>query len=321
MKIKQFPYRLGLLIPVTIIALNGLSAYYSVFRFDSFRARISFLIAYALVWITYILAVTVSPGYTDGHIEKGGLYVQCSKCNLPKPERAHHCKTCGRCVLRMDHHCRWTENCVGFKNIGHFVRFLLSTSLLTGYGLCRTASFLIYAFNNRGRLRYLIPDKTSRILLASFSVVSNFLVCLTLSLLLLRVFFDTANGQTQIENWEQERNYILSRRKLAAKVDFPFDIDYFSNLFNTFGPIYEWPVLWGGPHGSGHTFEKIVYDEDRWPPSESAEVQAHDFYRRDKWISTEGEQFEDFGIDEESDKPVDDEDTPLSNFINSKKDQ
>ena len=25
----------------------------------------------------------------------------CKKCNAPKPERAHHCGTCGRCVLKM----------------------------------------------------------------------------------------------------------------------------------------------------------------------------------------------------------------------------
>lgn len=26
----------------------------------------------------------------------------CRKCNLPKPDRAHHCSTCGFCVLKMD---------------------------------------------------------------------------------------------------------------------------------------------------------------------------------------------------------------------------
>ena len=25
----------------------------------------------------------------------------CKKCSAPKPERAHHCGTCGRCVLKM----------------------------------------------------------------------------------------------------------------------------------------------------------------------------------------------------------------------------
>jgi palmitoyltransferase len=30
---------------------------------------------------------------------------RCRKCDGPKPERAHHCSVCKRCVLLMDHHC------------------------------------------------------------------------------------------------------------------------------------------------------------------------------------------------------------------------
>ena len=30
----------------------------------------------------------------------------CYKCRQYKPERAHHCQVCKRCVMRMDHHCR-----------------------------------------------------------------------------------------------------------------------------------------------------------------------------------------------------------------------
>lgn len=31
----------------------------------------------------------------------------CRKCSFYKPERARHCKTCGCCIMRMDHHCPW----------------------------------------------------------------------------------------------------------------------------------------------------------------------------------------------------------------------
>lgn len=48
----------------------------------------------------------------------------CEKCNLIKPDRCHHCSICGVCVLRMDHHCPWINNCVSFTNYKFFVLFL-----------------------------------------------------------------------------------------------------------------------------------------------------------------------------------------------------
>ncbi|RYH17586.1 hypothetical protein EON65_28370 [archaeon] len=29
----------------------------------------------------------------------------CRKCKAFKPKRAHHCSICGRCIVKMDHHC------------------------------------------------------------------------------------------------------------------------------------------------------------------------------------------------------------------------
>jgi len=45
----------------------------------------------------------------------------CKKCQAPRPERAHHCMLCGKCVLRMDHHCPWINNCVGLHNHKFFL--------------------------------------------------------------------------------------------------------------------------------------------------------------------------------------------------------
>ncbi|XP_037945628.1 palmitoyltransferase ZDHHC20-B isoform X2 [Teleopsis dalmanni] len=53
-----------------------------------------------------------------------GLVRFCEKCRIIKPDRAHHCSVCGACVLKMDHHCPWVNNCVNFTNYKFFILFL-----------------------------------------------------------------------------------------------------------------------------------------------------------------------------------------------------
>ncbi|KAM7000545.1 palmitoyltransferase ZDHHC15B [Tautogolabrus adspersus] len=48
----------------------------------------------------------------------------CDRCQVLKPDRCHHCSVCETCVMKMDHHCPWVNNCVGFSNYKFFLLFL-----------------------------------------------------------------------------------------------------------------------------------------------------------------------------------------------------
>lgn len=100
-----------------------------------------------LIWC-YTATVFTNPGSTTtnsnaysalpSHIppDAGSLTVKstgemrfCKKCQARKPDRAHHCSTCGQCVLKMDHHCPWLAACVGLRNYKFFLLFLIYTTL------------------------------------------------------------------------------------------------------------------------------------------------------------------------------------------------
>mmetsp|Transcript_78323 Transcript_78323/g.162742 ORF Transcript_78323/g.162742 Transcript_78323/m.162742 type:complete len:390 (+) Transcript_78323:168-1337(+) len=57
---------------------------------------------------------------------------QCKWCLKYKPDRCHHCRVCNMCILRMDHHCPWVYNCIGFRNHKYFFLVLVYASVTLG---------------------------------------------------------------------------------------------------------------------------------------------------------------------------------------------
>ncbi|XP_076440552.1 palmitoyltransferase ZDHHC21-like [Babylonia areolata] len=54
----------------------------------------------------------------------------CHTCLRKRPPRSHHCRRCQQCVMRMDHHCPWINNCVGEENHSSFLLLLFYAFLL-----------------------------------------------------------------------------------------------------------------------------------------------------------------------------------------------
>ncbi|XP_008301865.1 palmitoyltransferase ZDHHC23-B isoform X1 [Stegastes partitus] len=59
----------------------------------------------------------------------------CPVCRVVRPPRAGHCRICGVCVLRLDHHCVWINSCVGQANHRSFLLTLVFFLLTSLYGI------------------------------------------------------------------------------------------------------------------------------------------------------------------------------------------
>lgn len=78
---------------------------------------------------------TLNP-YTVTTLERNGRLRFCYACQLYKPDSAHHCSVCSRCVYNFDHHCPFVNNCVGRNNYKLFIIFLLYSSVGATLGGC-----------------------------------------------------------------------------------------------------------------------------------------------------------------------------------------
>jgi len=155
---------------------------------------------------------------------KKGEKRKCEKCVKAKPDRAHHCSSCKRCILKMDHHCPWVNNCVGFYNYKFFILFLTWIVVLSlVVALCLISSVIKFFQLGAG---------------SDFMIVTLFIISLVfglgLSMFAGTHFVYAFKNQTTIEALEK-----TSRRK-----DNPFNIGKYANFKQVFGTN---PYLWFVP--------------------------------------------------------------------------
>ncbi|CAN6608389.1 palmitoyltransferase Pfa4p [Trichomonascus vanleenenianus] len=338
---------LGVVVPSILITVGGYGTYFFILvpHHSSPYQLVLLQFMLTMTWISYAMAILKKPGSPPPNFapEENELRRWCVKCNNYKPDRAHHCRRCQTCVLKMDHHCPWTYNCVGHSNMPHFIRFLLWVDISCSYGLYHLIKRAIDLYQSRRLPAYMVPK--SEIVMTVILTPLVFFILFSVGLLTLRVFTNIINGMSQIEQWESERVASLVRRGLAPRVEFPYDNDPWTNLLDAWGDPWTWFLPWGKPRGDGLHFAKNEED-GIWPPDHTdydrpvnygvrheATLSASsvdrldtpathrynstvpdwrrsirtesDFYRSDQWHNYEGETIADFGVDIDTVRPCD----------------
>eukprot|EP01112_Ceratiomyxa_fruticulosa_P013943 TRINITY_DN3954_c0_g2_i2.p1 TRINITY_DN3954_c0_g2~~TRINITY_DN3954_c0_g2_i2.p1 ORF type:complete len:294 (-),score=28.59 TRINITY_DN3954_c0_g2_i2:44-925(-) len=168
-----------------------------------------------MIFSNYMLSCLVDPGGVPQGWKpdtplglNGKEHKYCQKCLSYKPERAHHCRSCDKCQIRMDHHCVWISNCVGLYNHKYFILFLF-------YVVCAILYAAVVVV-----LRFLQLIKHFSPAMLNFGQIITFAIfaCLILPIGLAvgALFFWQlsllVNNMTTIENEERERSIYIKRK-------------------------------------------------------------------------------------------------------------
>ncbi|CAA7389721.1 unnamed protein product [Spirodela intermedia] len=218
---------------------------------------------------TYVTAVRRDPGHVPSSytpdIEDPGVSIHeikrksgdlryCQKCSHYKPPRAHHCRVCKRCILKMDHHCIWINNCVGHGNYKVFFVFLLHAVIACTHSMVLLVGSTAHDFHGDQRQ----TEGSSRI---SYIICGVLLFPLTLALIILlgwHIYLILQN-KTTIEYHEGVRAMGLAQEN-GNDYQHPYDLGAYENLVSILGPsVWCWICPTSGHIGSGLHF-RTFYD-------------------------------------------------------------
>lgn len=231
----------------------------------------------AMLVLSYVRCVLVHPGEVPQQedwlitenagksnlavkeLKKDGKRRNCKWCGKYKPDRCHHCRVCRQCILKMDHHCPWIYNCVGFQNYKFFFLLLTYTMLDTHFIIWTMSESMVRSVDEN----------------APFVIMFFILFGLSLSFLLgtlVTLFYGfhvwlMLQGMTTIEFCEQ----VLPKQGMVScwicmESDSIYNLGAYGNIQAVLGDN---PLLWlfpfSGPPGDGLNFEiaELPYYSER----------------------------------------------------------
>ncbi|KAK9473391.1 DHHC palmitoyltransferase-domain-containing protein [Dipodascopsis tothii] len=195
--------------------------------------------------VSLYLAVVTDPGYvTPSNVERLTEIFRyddiifysdqedCYTCLQRKPARSKHCKVCKRCVAKMDHHCAWINNCVGYYNYRWFLLFVINNLAVMVYGSWLLGSILYADYvdeffpDGAARPRWFLVDrrKWAKIIHAkpySSSVTSLFMIAFMVAPLLIAflaqhiVFLYQGVTTNESEKWN-EVEYVVANSAMGV---------------------------------------------------------------------------------------------------------
>lgn len=137
----------------------------------------------------------------------------CKKCRCLKPDRSHHCSTCGKCVLKMDHHCPWLATCAGLRNYKPFLLFLIYTSIFCWMCFGVSAWWVWMEIGEQAQM-----EEGMRVVNTVLLAVLGGVVGIVLSGFTGWHIYLTATGQTTIESLEKTRYLSPLRRNMEHQL-------------------------------------------------------------------------------------------------------
>lgn len=182
--------------------------------------------------------------------KKSGDRRFCKWCQKYKPDRCHHCRVCRICILKMDHHCPWIYNCVGFMNYKYFFLLLMYSVIDT--------QFIVWTMAESVQRSVDVSTPFFTMFLVLFGETLAFFLGTLVTMFFCFHIYLMMKAMTTIEFCEKS---LPKRQKEGAEKAGPvydvsvYDMGFFGNLKSVLGAN---PLLWflpvSPPPGDGLSF-------------------------------------------------------------------